>query len=138
MRLEETHKKGITSAGGSSDEASQRNLTEAISRALGSKVHGLAVTCKNGDVTLKGNVDEKAQIAQMTAIAERAKGVKSVENRMTVASTVASTGAPRAAPTDKPAANGKSAPTSKASPAPAAGKKSGHAFGAKGGGSGCG
>ena len=134
MRLEETHKKGVTAAGGSSDEASQRNLTEAISRALGSKVHGLAVTCKNGDVTLKGNVDEKAQIAQMTAIAERAKGVKSVENRMTVASTVAS----RAAPTDKPAANGKAAPASKASPAPASGKKSGHAFGAKGGGSGCG
>jgi hypothetical protein len=124
MRLEETSKKGATVAGGSSDEASQRNLTEAISRALGSKVHGLAVTCKNGDVTLKGNVDEKAQIAQITAIAERAKGVKSVENRMT------------ASPADKPAA--KAAPASNASPAPASGKKSGHAFGAKGGGSGCG
>ena len=126
MRLEETSKKGATVAGGSSDEASQRNLTEAISRALGSKVHGLAVTCKNGDVTLKGNVDEKAQIAQITAIAERAKGVKSVENRMT------------ASPGDKLA--GKAAPTSKSTSTatPVAGKKSGHAFGAKGGGSGCG
>jgi len=126
MRLEETSKKGATVAGGSSDEASQRNLTEAISRALGSKVHGLAVTCKNGDVTLKGNVDEKAQIAQITAIAERAKGVKSVENRMT------------ASPADKPAA--KAAPVSKstATATPDTGKKSGHAFGTKGGGSGCG
>jgi len=129
MRLEETHKKGMTSASastGSGDAASQRNLTEAIARALGSKVHGLVVAFKNGDVTLKGNVDEKAQIAQITAIAERAKGVKSVENRMT------------ASPADKPA--GKAAPTSKSTSTatPVAGKKSGHAFGTKGGGSGCG
>jgi hypothetical protein len=127
MRLEETNKKKcVTAATGSSDEASQRTLTEAISRALGSKVHGLAVTCKNGDVTLKGNVDEKAQIAQMTAIAERAKGVKSVENRMT------------ASPADKPAAKAAPASKSTATATPVTGKKSGHAFGTKGGGSGCG
>lgn len=63
-----------------------QEVKEAISRALGSKIRDLSVNVKGEDVTVHGKVDEASQIATVTSIIERVKGVKGVDNRVTVTS----------------------------------------------------
>jgi hypothetical protein len=58
-------------------------VKEAIARALGSKIRDLSVSMKGEDVTVLGKVDEASQIATVTSVIERIKGVKGVDNRVT-------------------------------------------------------
>jgi osmotically-inducible protein OsmY len=62
-----------------------QEVKDAISRALGSKIHDLSVSLKGEDVTVLGNVDEASQIATVTSIVKQVKGVKGVDNRVTAA-----------------------------------------------------
>lgn len=85
MTLEEKPTKDVqesTNVG----ETMVQDVKEAISRALGSKIHDLSVSVKGEDVTVLGKVDEASQIAAVTSIIERVKGVKGVDNRVTVTS----------------------------------------------------
>ena len=60
-----------------------KEVKEAIARTLGSKIRDLSVSVKGEDVTVLGKVDEASQIATVTSIVERIKGVKGVDNRVT-------------------------------------------------------
>jgi osmotically-inducible protein OsmY len=110
MTLEEKPTKDVqesTNVG----ETMVQDVKEAISRALGSKIHDLSVSVKGEDVTVLGKVDEASQIAAVTSIIERVKGVKGVDNRVTVTSSAKiPTGAamptpPAKAPPEKTMAN---------------------------------
>lgn len=85
MKSEETSKKA-SKATTSPDESMERDVKEAIKRSLGDKIHDLKVSVKKGAVTLRGHVDDAAQIAGITAIAERIKGVMDIENKITASS----------------------------------------------------
>jgi len=63
-----------------------QEVKDAISHALGSKIRDLSVSVKGEDVTVLGKVEEASQIATVTSIVERIKGVKGLENRVTAAS----------------------------------------------------
>jgi osmotically-inducible protein OsmY len=70
----------------STDNLAEHELREAISKALGAKIHDRSVSVKGGLATLHGEVDDSAQIAAITAIAERVKGIKNTENKIALAS----------------------------------------------------
>ena len=75
-----------------------QEVKDAISHALGSKIRDLSVSVKGDDVTVLGKVEEASQIATVTSIVERIKGVKGFDNRVTVASS-AKMAAEKAMPT---------------------------------------
>jgi hypothetical protein len=110
-----------------------QEVKDAISRALGSKIHDLSVSVKGEDVTVLGKVEEASQIATVTSIVERIKGVKGVDNRVTAASSAKIPGE-KAMPV--PSAK---APAEKTMATPPVGmKKEASPHEASSGGSGCG
>jgi osmotically-inducible protein OsmY len=110
-----------------------QEVKDAISHALGSKIRDLSVSVKGEDVTVLGKVEEASQIATVTSIVERIKGVKGLENRVTAAS---SGKMPEEKAMSTPSAK---APTEKTMATPTVGmKKEASPHEASSGGSGCG
>lgn len=85
MTLEEKPTKDVQESANVGGSMVQE-VKEAISRALGSKIRDLSVSVKGEDVTVIGKVDEASQIVAVTSIIERVKGVKGVDNRVTLTS----------------------------------------------------
>ena len=83
MKTEEAPKKTEAKHDLNYDGGVEKELKDAVTRSAGSKIRGLVVSCKEGIARISGEVDEQSQIASITAIAERIKGIKEVENKIT-------------------------------------------------------
>ena len=81
MKAETTHSKSTTSKS-NNDAALEKEIKNAVTKSLDTKVHNLAIKVKKGEVTLQGHVDDESDITRVTAIVERVKGVTQVENKM--------------------------------------------------------
>ncbi|MGB7925796.1 MAG: BON domain-containing protein [Pyrinomonadaceae bacterium] len=72
------------SANGTDDSTVQMNVDKRISEDTGLGPLGIIATVANGRVTLTGSVDSTEQKRNAESVVRRVKGVKGVDNRITV------------------------------------------------------
>jgi osmotically-inducible protein OsmY len=88
------------------DSAIEIGLKDAFGKDSGLKVHGLDLKVRHGEVTIDGKVADATQRARASAIAEKVKGVKALDNKIMVGTVDKATDKS----SEKPAEIGKIAP----------------------------